>query len=365
MYGALSFIYEYSENERKVYKASEIAYVISQKQMIEFGVEHETRGLPKGSICSASVDLIQDSEQAISSYVAASPNVILSITATLGNVLILIALSHRNSTLHPPSRLLFRCLATTDLGVGVISQPLFIIHVVSVINKSWKLCFISERLAYITAAVLCGVSVFTLTAISADRLLALSLRMRYRELVTLKRIRLIIAFIWFISFANALLYLLDQRIFLMGCFVVIVTAVAIATICYFKIYLMLRRQKSRVEDHLNHSGPAAASLNVEKYKKTVLSALWVHITLVLCNLPYAVVTTVKTIHGNTAFLFIVEAFAATLVFLNSSLNPVLYCWKMKEVRRLVKQTTANFRCLCKRKDIFPKFFTFRSSQTTT
>ena len=315
------------------------------EKMIEFGAEHEARSLPKaGSICSASVDLIQDSEQAISSYAAASLNVVLSITATLGNFLILTALSH-HSTLHPPSRLLFRCLATTDLGVGVISQPLFITHVVSVIRKSWKLCFISERLAYITSAGLCGVSVFTLTAISADRLLALTLRMRYRELVTLKRIRLVIAFIWFISFANALLYLLDQRIFLMECFVVIVTAVVIATICYFKIYLTLRRQKSLVEDHLNQGRPAAACLNVEKYKKTVLSALWVHITLVVCNLPYAVVTTVKTINGNTPSLFIVEAFAATLVFLNSSLNPVLYCWKIKEVRQAVKQTTANFRCL--------------------
>ena len=315
------------------------------EKMIEFEAEHEARSLPKaGSICSASVDLIQDSEQAISSYAAASLNVVLSITATVGNILILTALSH-HSTLHPPSRLLFRCLATTDLGVGVISQPLFITHVVSVIRKSWKLCFISERLAYITSAGLCGVSVFTLTAISADRLLALTLRMRYRELVTLKRIRLVIAFIWFISFANALLYLLDQRIFLMGCFVVIVTAVVIATICYFKIYLTLRRQKSLVEDHLNQGRPAAACLNVEKYKKTVLSALWVHITLVVCNLPYAVVTTVKTINGNTPSLFIVEAFAATLVFLNSSLNPVLYCWKIKEVRQAVKQTTANFRCL--------------------
>ena len=315
------------------------------EKMIEFEAEHEARSLPKaGSICSASVDLIQDSEQAISSYAAASLNVVLSITATVGNILILTALSH-HSTLHPPSRLLFRCLATTDLGVGVISQPLFITHVVSVINKSWKLSFFSERLAYITSAGLCGVSVFTLTAISADRLLALTLRMRYRELVTLKRIRLVIAFIWFISFANALLYLLDQRIFLMGCFVVIVTAVVIATICYFKIYLTLRRQKSLVEDHLNQGRPAAACLNVEKYKKTVLSALWVHITLVVCNLPYAVVTTVKTINGNTPSLFIVEAFAATLVFLNSSLNPVLYCWKIKEVRQAVKQTTANFRCL--------------------
>jgi len=318
---------------------------VFREQMNEFGAEQEAPSLPKGSICSASVDLIQDSKQAISSYVAASPNVVLSITATLGNILILTALSHRDSTLHPPSRLLFRCLATTDLGVGVISQPLFVIHVVSVITKSWKLCFISERLAYITSAGLCGVSVFTLTAISADRLLALTLRLRYRELVTLKRIRLVISLIWLISFANALLYLLDQRIFLTGCFIVIVTAVVIATICYFKIYLTLRRQKLRVEDRVNQGREAAASLNVEKYKKTVLSALWVHITLVVCNLPYAVVTTVKTIRGNTPSLFVVEAFAATLVFLNSSLNPVLYCWKIKEVRQAVKQTTANFRCL--------------------
>ena len=314
--------------------------------MVTFRAENESRdqSLPKGSICSAYVDLIQDSEHAISSYVAASPNVVSSLTATLGNILILIALSHRDLSLHPPSKLLFRCLATTDLGVGAISQPLFIIHVVSVINKYWKICFVSERLAYITAAGLCGVSVFTLTAISADRLLALTLRMRYRELVTLTRIRLVIAFIWLISFANALLYLWDQRIFLIGCFVVIFSALLIATFCYFKIYLILRRQKSRVEDHLNQGRRAAASLNVEKYKKTVLSALWVHITLVACNLPYAVVTTVKTIRGNTASLFVVEAFAATLVFLNSSLNPVLYCWKMKEVRQSVKQILANFRC---------------------
>jgi len=128
--------------------------------------------------------------------------------------------------------------------------------------------------------------------------------------------------------------------------IVIVTVAAIATICYFKIYLVLRLQKLRIEDHVNQGRQAAASLNVEKYKKTVLSALWVHITLVVCNLPYAVVTTVKTMRGSTPSLFMIdEAFAATLGFLNSSLNPVLYCWKIKEVRQAVKQTAANFRCL--------------------
>ena len=36
-------------------------------------------------------------------------NILLSITATLGNSLILVAL-HKESSLHPPSKLLYRCL---------------------------------------------------------------------------------------------------------------------------------------------------------------------------------------------------------------------------------------------------------------
>ena len=51
-------------------------------------------------------------------------NILLSITATLGNSLILVAL-HKESRLHPPSKLLYRCLATIDLLVGLVGQPLF------------------------------------------------------------------------------------------------------------------------------------------------------------------------------------------------------------------------------------------------
>ena len=51
-------------------------------------------------------------------------NILLSITAILGNSLILIAL-HKESSLHPPSKLLYRCLATTDLLVGLVNQPLY------------------------------------------------------------------------------------------------------------------------------------------------------------------------------------------------------------------------------------------------
>ncbi|RMX55692.1 hypothetical protein pdam_00022567 [Pocillopora damicornis] len=50
-------------------------------------------------------------------------NILLSITAFAGNSPILVAL-HKKSSLHPPSELLYRCLATTDLLVGLIVQPL-------------------------------------------------------------------------------------------------------------------------------------------------------------------------------------------------------------------------------------------------
>ena len=90
---------------------------------------------------------------------------------------------------------------------------------------------------------------------------------------------------------------------------------------------------------------SSGMFNIEKYKKTVYSTLWVQLALVVCNGPFVIVTVVKTIRGISATLFVAEAFTATLVYLNSSLNPVLYCWKIKEVRMAVKDTLIT---LCRR-----------------
>ena len=294
--------------------------------------------VPEKSICSANVDLIQDAEHAISAYFALAPNFVLPITASLGNIVISLALC-RTSSLHAPSKILFRCLAATDICVGLICQPLFVIHVLSVISKWWRLCYISERSAHITSAAFCGVSVFTLTAVSVDRLLALKLRMRYRERVTVKRMRVVVTFIWLVSSSNALLYLWDPLVYLTGCCVVI------ATFCYSAIYFKLRHQKLQVQSQLNPGHRGNRAFNIDKYKTTVYSALWVHLTLVACSVPFLIVTIVKTIHGITPSLFVAEAFAATLVYLNSSLNPVLYCWKIKEVREAVKETVKRLCCL--------------------
>ena len=104
-------------------------------------------------------------------------NIFLSILATLGNSLILVAL-HKVSSLRPPSKVLYRCLATTDLLIGLITQPLYATFWISLVHEHWSLCRFSSSATSVTGYVLCLVSLLTLTAISVDRLLALLLRLR-------------------------------------------------------------------------------------------------------------------------------------------------------------------------------------------
>ena len=129
-------------------------------------------------------------------------NIFLSITAFLGNTLILVAL-HKETSLHPPSKLLYRNLAITDLCVGIITEPLAVTYLTSVVNRRWDICYYATRAAAFFGNTLGAVSLLTLTAISLDRLLALLLGLRYRQVVTLKRTCITVISFWILSIFGA------------------------------------------------------------------------------------------------------------------------------------------------------------------
>ena len=112
-------------------------------------------------------------------------NIFLSIAAFLGNTLILVAL-HKETSLHPPSKVLFRNLAISDLCVGIIVGPLAVTYWISVVDERWNICYFAYWAVSFSSHTLCQVSLLTMTAISVDRLLALLLGLRYRQIVTLK-----------------------------------------------------------------------------------------------------------------------------------------------------------------------------------
>ena len=134
--------------------------------------------------------------------VISATNIFLSMTAFGGNVLIIIAFQKVRS-FHPPSKLLLSCLAITDLCVGLIAQPLYAIFLLS--QEHSKLCYYSAGLSNVIAVTFCGVSLLTMTGISVDRLLALLLGLRYRQVVTLRRVRLLVVMFWLSSIASSII----------------------------------------------------------------------------------------------------------------------------------------------------------------
>ena len=132
-------------------------------------------------------------------------NVLFSVAAFLGNTLILVAL-HKESSLHPPSTLLYRNLTVTDLCVGIIVEPLKVASWISMVNKKWKICYYVSLTDSLSALLLCTVSLFTLTALSLDRLLALLLGLRYRQVVTLRSIYITEVILWILAIIFTFIY---------------------------------------------------------------------------------------------------------------------------------------------------------------
>ena len=263
-------------------------------------------------------------------------NIFLFITAVVGNTLILAALC-RKSSLYPRSKLLFRCLATTDLGIGVVTQPLYVTYLMSVVNERWNICRFALASTFITGFTFGSVSLLTLTAIGVDRLLALLLGLRYKQIVTLSRTYIVVVIFWGISLFFATMYVLNYNITLWFSYIVLTLCLVTAIFCYTKIFLGLRHHKTQALDH-NHQQPCRTSpLNIARYRKAVSSALWIQLTLVACYLPYGITWTFPTYLELSSSVVLAKYVALSSVYLNSSLNPFLYCWKVKEVRQAVKE----------------------------
>ena len=119
---------------------------------------------------------------------------------------------------------------------------------------------------------------------------------------------------------------------------------------YTKIFLTLRHNQIHVNPAQSHVFPGQPSqaipLNIARYRKAVNSALWVQVTLVVCYLPFGVAVALTPQRGMPLSNYLARNFAATIVYLNSSLNPFLYCWKMRQVRQAVKETLRQLMIIC-------------------
>ena len=120
----------------------------------------------------------------------------------------------------------------------------------------------------------------------------------------------------------------------------------ISIFSYTKIFLILRQRNTQIHSHNVQQQNQTNQLNIARYKKALSTVIWLQLTLVACYLPHSVVTALRANMGLSVSIYHTRIYTVTLSFLNSSLNPILYCWKLDEVRQAVKDTIRQVLCHC-------------------
>ena len=259
-----------------------------------------------------------------------SVTVIIICTTLIGNSAILITI-WKTPSLHSAANILLSSLAVSDLAVGLIVQPLFIASVQCRIYSMFIL--------YITSGTFfCIASFFTVTAIGLERLLALQLHLRYHAFVTPFRVTGVVIFIYFISGIVAGCSLWILRVFYIAPPIIYISLVAGNFVVYMKIYVIVRRHQRQIQNHQGQQDDIFSGM--KRFKKTALKTFLVCIVLVCCYMPYSLVIKIALIAG-LHFSPNVYYITVALVFLNSSINPLLYCWRDHEIRTALKHM---FRC---------------------
>ena len=138
---------------------------------------------------------------------------------------------------------------------------------------------------------------------------------------------------------------LNYRIALSSSLIITPFCVVISIAAYTKIFRALGHHQAQIQDHVQQQPSHPNALNMARYREAVYNALWVQLALVVCYAPQFVGKIVRfASRKRFSSFFIIHEMAIILMFFNSTLNPFLYCWKISEVRRGVKQTIRRAIC---------------------
>ena len=270
-------------------------------------------------------------------------NSFMSYATVMLNIVLIFAL-RRTSSLPKTLKALILSVAVSDLGVGILVQPLYTARLFMEIKntndqKTYK------DIVKIIGRTLAHVSFFGVTTISVDRFLAIHLHLKhqdlltYQEIVTYKRVMAVVILSWLLGASLALTVVFStENVFNHAEVTVGLVCLLTMGLIYFKISIVVHRHTVQV-----HAQPAQAMAsneenrsNFERLRKTAVGTFNVYLLFLACHLPIAIL--ILTGRQKRRHLMI---YARTLLYLSSSLVPLVYCWKFKHIRCAIKNILRN------------------------
>ena len=265
---------------------------------------------------------------------------ILSMTALIFNSITIQAI-RKTPAFSQNLRTLLLSLAISDLGVGLLVQPFYFWLL---FKKSQHSSAGNSSVATCTAFVYLA-SVFStgsflgVTTLSIDRFLAVYLHLRYQEFVTNNRVVSVAISNWVLSaiVSTIVAVRIPQRIPYMILGALGIFCLLFIAFLYFKIYLCVRHHQKQIRC-LQVQQEAA---NVANVKKSATGSFYLYLVFSLCYLPQFSSFVIIAVMGFNTAVKTFSISAITFVFLNSSLNPFVYCWKMRHIRHAIMDTLEN------------------------
>ena len=294
--------------------------------------------------CTSSITMSNNTEVHGPEYIVplCVLNAFLALTAVVLNSVTIHAIRKTSSASLPKNlRVLLLNLAFSDLSVGLVVQPFYIIHLTFTIeshqgdySKKVELVFI------VMATVFVCISTLGVLTVSVDRFLAVYLHLRYHEIVTPKRVVSILILSWVISTIVSLFWIGQEYRAFLRIFLNVFLATCLTTIALLqcKLYSIVRRHRFQIraqQVQRSIQTEDETRTTFERQKSSVSSAFYIYLLLSACYLPNIFLDFALMIFkGNILWIF--QQYMLTLMFVNSCLNPLIYCWKLRHIRSTIR-----------------------------
>ena len=281
------------------------------------------------------INLDKTEEVFITNILTSILNFMFSLITCVGNFTILLAIG-KTQDLHSPSFVFLGCLAASDLLVGLICQPLFVAFKMAELVGNFSAYCPLRMLQFISGWITSCVSIATLAAVSVDRLLALKLHLRYNTIVTVPRVFQTVFLLWILGILIALLrcwMITGGPFLLVAIFLVTFLVISLST---FKIFQIVRRHQRQINNqNASVSHLQTNTVNAFKCRKSAVTVLYVYGLFIIFYFPYCITMIIDKLTGYTRTIKVAYNIFTTVVFINSFLNPLVYCWRIREIRRAV------------------------------
>ena len=272
-------------------------------------------------------------------------NSIIVVPTILLNALVIFAVKTQNQ-LRTNSNILLACLATTDLLTGVVVQPVSIVVQLKRVLAVGPFCPL-ETTQSIAGLALGFATLSHLVLISIDRYIAIKHPLKYEDIATTQRIKTGVFFTWTFTFLVTIqetvlastdsktniypIYANVRGILLIIIFSIIICVVIIS---YGYIYSASRRQKKRLKTEQLSQEEVKG---IKKHGKAANTLALILSALVVTYLPVVIAFLVCVFSDSFVaephVFSILWSWLITFVPLGSLFNPIIYCWRMKKLRR--------------------------------